>query len=184
MGRLGSDSEAAPLWLAFIDFLAAFPPSSSAFRLLFAPEPGKEASKRALRLRDLYHRALVVRCCQMFLLCVTVPVASATCTTTHSRRALYRRVLAIAPCHGAPACERLQHQASKAMLMPARITPQAPPRRAGASETRGGRFSLLCGAGAERAAGQAVGGLRALRARRRRPLLPGRRTRPALLRLG
>ena len=61
LGRLGQDSDAAPLWLEFIDFMSGFPPSSSAFRLLFAPEPGKEASKRALRLRDLYQRALQVR---------------------------------------------------------------------------------------------------------------------------
>jgi hypothetical protein len=60
LGRLGSDSAAATLWMEFVDFLASFPPSSSAFRLLFEPEPGKEASKRALRLRDLYHRALQV----------------------------------------------------------------------------------------------------------------------------
>lgn len=57
---LGQDSAAAGLWIEFIDFLSAFPPNSGAFRLLFAPEPGKEASKRALRLRDLYQRALQV----------------------------------------------------------------------------------------------------------------------------
>jgi hypothetical protein len=60
LGRLGQDSAAGSLWLEFIDFISGFPPSSSAFRLLFQPEPGKEASKRALRLRDLYQRALQV----------------------------------------------------------------------------------------------------------------------------
>lgn len=61
LGRLGHDSDAAPIWKEFIDFLAGFPPTSSAFRLLFSPEPGKEASKRALRLRDVYQKALQVR---------------------------------------------------------------------------------------------------------------------------
>jgi hypothetical protein len=68
LGRLGSDSAAAPLWLEFIDFMAGFPPGSSAFRLLFEPEPGKEASKRALRLRDLYLRALQARVARAALL--------------------------------------------------------------------------------------------------------------------
>ena len=61
LGRLGHDSDAAPIWKEFLDFLAGFPPTSSAFRLLFSPEPGKEASKRALRLRDVYQKALLVR---------------------------------------------------------------------------------------------------------------------------
>jgi hypothetical protein len=60
LGRLGSDSEASTIWIDFIDFLTGFPPSSNAFRLLFNPEPGKAASKRALRLRELYQKALQV----------------------------------------------------------------------------------------------------------------------------
>ena len=59
--RLGQDSAAGPLWLEYIKFMADFSPSSSAFRRLFEPEPGKEASKRALRLRDLYQKAMLVR---------------------------------------------------------------------------------------------------------------------------
>lgn len=58
--RLGQDSAAGPLWLEYIKFMADFSPSSSAFRRLFEPEPGKEASKRALRLRDLYQKAMLV----------------------------------------------------------------------------------------------------------------------------
>jgi hypothetical protein len=61
LDRLGQDSSAGAIWLEFINFLANFAPSSSSFRLLFQPEPGKEASKRALRLRDLYQRAIQVR---------------------------------------------------------------------------------------------------------------------------
>jgi hypothetical protein len=60
LGRLGSDSEASTIWIDFIEFLSGFPPNSNAFRLLFNPEPGKVASKRALRLRDLYLKALQV----------------------------------------------------------------------------------------------------------------------------
>jgi hypothetical protein len=62
LDRLGQDSAAGMLWLEYIKFMSDFAPGSSAFRRLFEPEPGKEASKRALRLRDLYQRAMVVRC--------------------------------------------------------------------------------------------------------------------------
>lgn len=60
LDRLGQDSAAGGLWQEYINFLAAVPPSSSTFRMLFEPEVGKEASKRALRLRDLYQKALQV----------------------------------------------------------------------------------------------------------------------------
>lgn len=59
--RLGHDAAAAELWADFIAFMSAAKPGSEAFRKLFEPEPGKEASKRALRLRELYLRALQVR---------------------------------------------------------------------------------------------------------------------------
>ena len=58
--RLGQDSAAGPLWLEYIKFMADFSPNSNAFRRLFEPEPGKESSKRALRLRDLYQKAMLV----------------------------------------------------------------------------------------------------------------------------
>lgn len=60
LDRLGQDSAAGLLWLEYIKFMSSFSPSSSAFRCLFEPEPGKEASKRALRLRDLYQKAMLV----------------------------------------------------------------------------------------------------------------------------
>lgn len=60
LDRLGQDSAAGLLWLEYIKFMSDFSPSSSAFRRLFEPEPGKEASKRALKLRDLYQKAMLV----------------------------------------------------------------------------------------------------------------------------
>eukprot|EP00892_Ulva_mutabilis_P003821 jgi/Ulvmu1/1810/UM119_0028.1 len=68
LDRLGQDSAAGGLWQEYINFLAVVPPSSSTFRMLFEPEVGKEASKRALRLRDLYQKALQVPCEQLEVL--------------------------------------------------------------------------------------------------------------------
>lgn len=61
LDRLGHDSAAGVLWQEYITFMSDFAPSSSAFRRLFEPEIGKEASKRALRLRELYQKAMLVR---------------------------------------------------------------------------------------------------------------------------